>query len=157
MTTAKCGRTDPHGSHAYTFSSPIGDKNGWCAGNVNIVDSPAETGETSPAGATMAPTVKQHVNETYGAILIRYAEGVEAGQFDRDLDDDARVYVGRLLRAAAGSGAGSIIYPPSDRTRDDVSTVLHQAYRAGSIGVNQAGEASWHLAIVRAADIVRNV
>jgi hypothetical protein len=100
---------------------------------------------------------KEYPTETYASILRKYADGVEQGTFDQDLDALTRVYVTRLVHAASTAEWAGVVYPPSDSTRDSVSADVHRAYMNGSIGVPLDAEPSYHAAIVRAVEIVRGV
>lgn len=126
---------------------------------------------TTDAPSTIAWNGGAGLPPTYAAVLRSYAATVDAGG-DRDLDvhgPGARRLLARLVRAVAAGHSGAafvasdpiltVVYPPSDRTRDDAVALLRRIIvqtiaERGDFGLNTAG---WDAVVRRAAEVLRNV
>lgn len=139
--TAKCGRSDEHGAHAYLETN--GPRNGhrrWCAGS------------NRPMDRLM----------TYQQMLRNYANGVGDGLYDDDLTPRQRRFVRVIVNTAANAPLTAVIYPPTDRTRDDAVRLLVDRLWDGNASalLGAAGQGAlddFTAAQERAVEIIRGV
>lgn len=99
---------------------------------------------------------------TYRDLIRKYADMVENGTSDRDITNPrVRRLVALMLRTASNAFAG-VIYPPSDRTRDDVVKMLQDLAWNGNLrlfieAVSPSSGDAFDDAMVRTIVILRGI
>lgn len=97
---------------------------------------------------------------TYQSVIRSYSGTVATGHADIDLTPRQRRLTVALLNTASNAGQTTAIYPPTDRTRDDVvkhlSDVLWQSRHFVTATAPNAGD-DLETAISRAIEVLRNV
>lgn len=70
---------------------------------------------------------------TYRDLIRVYADGVERGTNDAQLNPRERRLVALMLRTASNADWSTVVYPPTDRTRDDVVKSLSDLVWNGNL------------------------
>lgn len=162
-------------------------EDGSSCGNATIAsaygdpDAPEDDGPPDPpaepdVASIVATTKADNPLTTYADIIRRYGDTVRAGldrdglaATDGDLSRDMRRLLVRLLYATAAGHSGSafvagdpiltVVYPPSDATRDDAIALLRRIVRDSiaepsdfNLTIGQ-----WDATVSRAAECLRNM
>lgn len=99
---------------------------------------------------------------TYQQMLRNYANGVGDGLYDDDLTPRQRRFVRVIVNTAANEPLTAVIYPPTDRTRDDAVRLLVDRLWDGNASalLGAAGQGAlddFTAAQERAVEIIRGV
>lgn len=97
---------------------------------------------------------------TYQSVIRSYSATVATGHADADLTTRQRRLVVALLNTASNAYQTTVVYPPTDRTRDDairhLSDILWQSRHFVTATSPTAGD-DLSLATERAIEVLRNV
>jgi hypothetical protein len=95
---------------------------------------------------------------TYRDLIRRYSDGVASGHFDLDITSKrVRRYVSILLNLASNDGMASVIYPPSDDTRERVCRAMGNVLWDARALLTAAESTDVDAAAERASQILRGI